>query len=145
MSGGYGSGFTGFTEDEHLVLAFLAGLGPDLPGIRATIRRCTTDGFVYLNPALPACHGQAAAIGLYEQFHRIAGFTRVDITVRHVLSGPGTVMVERWDSPMTADGAVIGGERGACLGVFELRGGRIAAWRDYYDPTPLLSHFGPLA
>jgi limonene-1,2-epoxide hydrolase len=132
-------------DDERLVLDFLAALGSDLDGIRAAIRGYTTDDFVYENPGVPTCHGQLAAIELYEQFHRIAGFTRVDITVRHVRSGQGIVMVERWDAPKTADGAVIGGEPGPCLGAFELRNGWIAAWRDYYDPTPLLSYFGSLA
>ena len=131
--------------DETLVVEFLNSLGPDLDGIRAAIERFTVDDFVYENPGLPPCHGQTEAIGLYEQFNQIAGFMRVDIEIRHVRSGAGVVMVERWDSPVTAAGEIIGGEPGPCLGAFEVRDGRIVAWRDYYDPMPLLNYFRDLS
>ena len=129
---------------EAVVREFLAGLGPDMDGVRATISKYMTDDVVYDNPGLPQCTGHAGVIGLYEEFARIAGFVRVDIEMLHVLASGNLVMTERIDSAISADGSLIGGESTPAMATFEMRDGLISAWRDYYDPTPLLAHFASL-
>jgi limonene-1,2-epoxide hydrolase len=49
--------------------------------------------------------------------------------IRHVVADGKVVLTERVDHFM------VGGSRISvpCMGIFELRGGKIAAWRDYWD------------
>jgi limonene-1,2-epoxide hydrolase len=49
--------------------------------------------------------------------------------IRHIVADGEIVMTER------VDNFIIGERRVSvpCMGIFELRGGRIAAWRDYWD------------
>ena len=52
--------------------------------------------------------------------------------VVHHIAEPdgGAVLTERSDKILTPDGQWHSFD---CMGVFELRNGRICAWRDYYD------------
>jgi limonene-1,2-epoxide hydrolase len=131
-------------DNEAAVREFLAALGPDMAGVRAAIDRHMTPDVLYTNPGLPPCHGREAVVGLYEEFARIAGFAQVDIEMLHVLAAGDLVMTERVDRALTASGELIGGEATPAMGTFEMRDGRIAVWRDYYDPSPLLAHFASL-
>jgi limonene-1,2-epoxide hydrolase len=49
--------------------------------------------------------------------------------IRHIAASGDVVLTER------VDHFLVGGTRVSvpCMGVFELRDGRIAAWRDYWD------------
>ena len=49
--------------------------------------------------------------------------------IRHIVADGGIVMVERVDVFMVGETRVIV----PCVGIFELRDGKIAAWRDYWD------------
>jgi limonene-1,2-epoxide hydrolase len=49
--------------------------------------------------------------------------------IRHLVADGDIVMTERIDHFMVGNDAV----SVPCMGVFELRDGRIAAWRDYWD------------
>lgn len=53
--------------------------------------------------------------------------------IRHIVADADIVMTERIDNFLVGDTRV----RVPCVGVFELRDGRILAWRDYWD----LRHF----
>ncbi len=50
--------------------------------------------------------------------------------IRHIVADGDIVMTERVDNFM------VGGTRVSvpCMGIFELRDGKISAWRDYWDP-----------
>ena len=60
--------------------------------------------------------------------------------ILHIVADVHIVMVERMDNFLVGETRV----RVPCMGVFELRSGKIAAWRDYWDlqqferqlPTP---------
>ncbi len=49
--------------------------------------------------------------------------------ILHILAGGDVVMVERVDNFLVGETRI----RVPCMGVFELRNGKIAAWRDYWD------------
>lgn len=49
--------------------------------------------------------------------------------IRHIVADGEIVMTERVDNFLVGDKRV----SVSCMGVFELRGGKIAAWRDYWD------------
>jgi limonene-1,2-epoxide hydrolase len=49
--------------------------------------------------------------------------------IRHIIADANVVMTERVDHFLVGDRQV----SVQCMGVFELRDGKIAAWRDYWD------------
>lgn len=49
--------------------------------------------------------------------------------LRHIVADGNVVMTERVDHFMTGNNRV----SVPCMGIFELRDGKIAAWRDYWD------------
>ena len=49
--------------------------------------------------------------------------------IRHIVADGNVVMTERVDHFLVGDNRI----SVPCMGVFELRNGKIAAWRDYWD------------
>jgi limonene-1,2-epoxide hydrolase len=49
--------------------------------------------------------------------------------IRHIVADGNVVMTERVDCFLVGNNRI----RVPCMGVFELRDGKIAAWRDYWD------------
>ena len=49
--------------------------------------------------------------------------------IRHIVADGDIVMVERVDNFLVGDTRI----SVPCMGIFELRDGKIAAWRDYWD------------
>lgn len=94
------------------------------------IMRCFSDDAIYVNVPLAPVHEGAAAIrAAVEGF--LAMGEKIDFIVHHTAENPesGVVMNER------SDRFLIRGRwmEAAVMGVFELREGRICAWRDYFD------------
>jgi limonene-1,2-epoxide hydrolase len=88
-----------------------------------------TDDAVYHNISLEPLVGKAAIRDF------VAGHEDVPpgrLEIRHQLASADLVMNERIDHVMVGGRLV---EVPIC-GVFEIRGGRIARWTDYYDPSP---------
>lgn len=68
-----------------------------------------------------------------------AGVSAVEFEIRHIVAEGDVVLTERLDVFRFDDGRVI---ELPVMGTFELREGRIAAWRDYFD---LQQYMGQLA
>jgi len=86
-----------------------------------------TDDAIYHNMPIQAVQGKDAIKGLIEQF--TASFEKGDWEVKNIAAAGDVVLTERIDR-------FIGSEKNMSLqvmGVFELSGGKIAAWRDYFD------------
>lgn len=68
----------------------------------------------------------------------LAGIDRIDLQVRHIGLIDGRVFVER------VDDFVFRGHAGRVpvVGVFEVEGGRIRTWREYYDHAQLRAAMG---
>ncbi len=84
------------------------------------------DDAVYHNMPLQPVRGKDAIKGLIEQF--LAPFERADWEVKQIASAGDFVLTERVDRFI--------GEKTVelpVMGVFEVRDGKIAAWRDYFD------------
>ena len=100
------------------------------------LRPLLADGVVYHNI------GMAPTVGVEETLANIAGqwkqFTGIyDFEIRNLAAAGDVVLTERVDT--------VGAEGHSMpvplMGIFEVRGGRIAAWRDYFD-TGLLAKMG---
>ncbi len=80
--------------------------------------------------------GRAA---LRERLGRLfPGISRIDLEVRHIGVIDGVVFVER------VDDFTFNGHRGRVpvVGVLEVRDGKVAVWREYYDRGQLLREMG---
>jgi limonene-1,2-epoxide hydrolase len=65
-------------------------------------------------------------------------FAQLEVEFLHIATVADTVLVERIESMLRADGPPIA-KNLKVMAAFELRDGRISAWRDYFDITNLIS------
>ncbi|HJR19567.1 MAG TPA: SgcJ/EcaC family oxidoreductase [Actinomycetota bacterium] len=87
----------------------------------------TEDG-VYHNMPMQPLEGHDAIRGFLTGF--LAAVTSAEFRMLNVTASDTVVMTERVDAFHLADG-----KQGAfpVMGIFEVRDGKIAAWRDYFD------------
>ena len=87
-----------------------------------------TDDAVYHNIPMAPARGRAAIRAVCEGFLKMAD--AIDFRVLNTASAGNVVMNERVDSFVYK-----GGKKGSVpvVGVFEVNGGKITAWRDYFD------------
>jgi len=86
-----------------------------------------TDDGIYHNMPMGPVQGRDNVEQLIRGF--IGAWTETDWEIRSLLAEGDLVIVERLDRTRA-------GERACdlpCTGVFELEGGKIKAWRDYFD------------
>lgn len=93
----------------------------------------------YHNIPIEPVTGHAGIRGSLEPFLAMA--KAVDWVIHHSVcnttsSGTGIVMNERTDRFLMADGWV----ELPVMGVFEVRDGKIAHWRDYFDMAPMAAY-----
>ncbi len=86
-----------------------------------------TDDGVYHNIPLQPAVGKAAIAALLGVI--LAPASSVKFEIRHIAAAGDVVLTER------VDRFVMGGKTVELpvMGAFEVRGGKIAAWRDYFD------------
>jgi 2,4-dichlorophenol 6-monooxygenase len=120
-------------EHERVVREFLTGLGPTPAAVRSTLDRFLTDDCVWENPGTPVCRGKRQILELMPP-----DFARLEVEFQHVATAGDTVLVERVESMLRADGPPIALNL-KVMAAFELRDGRISAWRDYFDITTLIT------
>ena len=87
-----------------------------------------TDDAVYHNIPMPPAKGKTAIRAAVDGFLKMAD--GIEFKILHTASAGNLVMNERVDSFQFK-----GGKTGAIpvAGVFEVTGGKISAWRDYFD------------
>ena len=111
-------------DNETVIRRFIAdwsSLDPDL-----LVAYFTEDG-VYHNMPMKPVAGRAALRAFIAGFLR--DWERTDWEIVNLLSRGDLVMAERIDRTVAGGRPV----ELPCLGVFEMRDGRIAVWRDYFD------------
>ena len=92
-----------------------------------TILTFFTDDAVYHNMPIQPIQGKDAIKGVIEQF--MTPFERCDWEVLRIAASGDTVLTERIDRFIGADKKI----ELPVMGAFEIKGGKIAAWRDYFD------------
>ena len=86
-----------------------------------------TDDALYHNMPIQPIQGKDAIKGVIEQF--TAPFERCPWEIIRIAAAGDTVLTERIDRFVAADRKV----ELPVMGAFEIRDGKIAAWRDYFD------------
>lgn len=86
-----------------------------------------TDDAVYHNIPVDPAVGKEAIRNTIQGF--LGGLGEVEFVVRHIVGHGDVVLTERVDIFVLPNGRV----ELPVMGTFELRDGKIAAWRDYFD------------
>jgi limonene-1,2-epoxide hydrolase len=94
---------------------------------RAAVEELLDDDVVYHNIGSPPAVGRAATLGAVQfQFDM---FDPIEFRIDNLAEVGATVLTERIDF-ITANGVTA---PVPVMGTFEIRNGRIVAWRDYFD------------
>jgi limonene-1,2-epoxide hydrolase len=95
-----------------------------------------TEDAIYHNIPMAAVQGRAAIKEFIAGF--LAAFDGIDFQIHRQVSDGGVVMNERTDVMHRKGGGEV---PLPVMGVFEVVGGQIAAWRDYFDMAAITSAF----
>ena len=121
------------TDPELVVRNFCKlWLTGDIDGI---VESFTEDG-LYHNIPMPVLTGRAEIRDFLTGF--LGAFDGVDFVIHRQVSHGDLVMNERTDVLRRKDGGEV---PLPVMGVFEVRDGKIAAWRDYFDMNTVTAAF----
>ena len=98
-----------------------------------TLAAFFSEDAVYNNGPFEPVIGRAAIVASLASFMAMGGDVSVDLL--HLVADGEIVLTERIDY-VTAGGKTMSLP---IMGAFEVRGGLIAAWRDYFDPSQFTS------
>ncbi|WP_067681491.1 limonene-1,2-epoxide hydrolase family protein [Nocardia miyunensis] len=116
------------TTPGELVTAFCAEWRTGTP---ESIVEYFTDDAVYHNIPMQPLTGKPAILEFLRGF--IGGFGNIDFDIHHQAETGTTVLNERTDRFTIGENKI----ELPVMGSFEIRDGKIAAWRDYFDMAPL--------
>lgn len=113
------------------VLAFFEEWGLDKAEMVAAMRRRFTPETVWENVGMATTVGFEQAEAFLDGFSAQYPFERGEVIVHHAAAVGDVVLTERTDNFYDAAGAKIVSIK--LMGVFEMDGPKIRAWRDYFD------------
>ena len=122
-------------ENEQLALALLKAMEDGTLGDQ--LKALCTDDFVWANSGLPTLNGlteifeHMASGGFAQQIPILASMASFSADIVHIASAGDVVFSERIDHHWDAQGRDLMTPHIA--GVMEIRNGKIAALRDFYD------------
>jgi limonene-1,2-epoxide hydrolase len=115
----------------EIVTRFLA-LWEEPDGFPKAVGLYFTPETVWENHGLVTTTGPDEALGFYERFSAETGMKGMEIeTLAIAQAADNKVLTERIDWILDSGGAVV--MKVPVMGIFEIAGGKIAAWRDYFD------------
>ena len=96
-----------------------------------------TDDVVWENSGFPTQNGREAAQQFLHSFSQAMPLTGIRVEILAIAAQGNKVVTERIDHLIDATGTALASL--PLAGVLEVAAdGRISAWRDYFDPRPLL-------
>lgn len=123
-------------DADQLVRDFIAGLGESTEADIAQYRRYLA-AYVVWDTGTRVLEGIEACVAHLEGAATAYGVATWSADILHQTSSEGVVLNERVDHVFRPDGSFLADLR--VMGVFEVAGGAIRAWRDYYDPSTLMN------
>lgn len=100
------------------------------------MRRFFTDDVVYHNIPMDPAVGLEATMAV---LHMFTGMCEgLEFEIHHLATDGATVLTERTDHFTLKDGVA----SLPVMGAFDVRDGKIAAWRDYFDMGQVTAMFG---
>lgn len=111
------------------VTAFSAAIAED--NGKAAIRRWFTPKTVWINEGVSMTTGIEEAIAFIERPGRSPDIAAVHFDMLAIAADGNRVLTERLDRFVRADGSEVAAVK--VMGIFEVEGDCIVAWRDYFD------------
>ena len=131
------------SEQDNLKIVgefFAAWEGGSYGQLRRAYEDFLADDCVYENSGLPSCDGRAAALALIDGIQAVTDIQSITAEIRGMAAAGDRVFSERVDHHYDSKG--VENLTPQICGVMELRDGKIAAWRDYFDVGALLAALG---
>jgi limonene-1,2-epoxide hydrolase len=100
-------------------------------GLDQAFRDYFTDTTVWENVGWATTTGAEEAIALNHGYEEALGMAAIRVENLAVAESGNKVLTERIDHILDKDGNVLVAPK--VMGIFEVEGGKIAAWRDYFD------------
>jgi limonene-1,2-epoxide hydrolase len=113
------------------VNAFLAECAKSKEAMHAAFRDFFTPATIWENVGMMSTTGPDEALGLMANFESQLGLATMKVDMVAIAAQGNKVLTERVDHMVKPDGGVAMSVRVA--GIFEVEGGKITAWRDYFD------------
>jgi limonene-1,2-epoxide hydrolase len=127
------------TSPIETVTAFLNAWGRSADDFRTALRTYFTAETVWDNVGIAKTTGVEDALKFFEEFAAKAGFATFSAELIHIAASGNAVLTERVDRAILPNGKLVrAGLR--VMGAFEIRDGKIVAWRDYVDAAALKKH-----
>lgn len=123
------------STSTEIVQNFLDLCATGKSGIAEALNNYFTPGTVWENVGLATTTGVDEALGFLASAEESAGITHFDVDMLCIVADGDRVLTERVDRLLNAAGEPVLTLR--VMGIFEVADGKIAEWRDYFDPTPL--------
>ena len=124
------------SAQTDIVTRFLRAWEPAY-GFRKAMAEFLTDDVEYENVGMTNTRGLEDAIKTIEGFVQNMDFASMLFEMRAMVGNGNIVMTERVDDLYDVQGRRLASLR--LMGVFELRDGKICAWRDYLDSAAFAS------
>lgn len=121
-------------SSQEIVLDYLTGWSEPGGWRRATLEHFTEDS-VYENIGMSRSVGLAEVLAFIDHFDRLSGGGWMVAETSAIAAVGGTVLTERVDHMVAGNGETFMTTR--VMGAFDVRDGKIVAWRDYFDTTML--------
>lgn len=120
------------SEPLHLVLDFIGG-EHTAEGLAAAVEKYCADDCRWENTGMPTIEGKEQMLGMLGGMGTL-GIASMKVDVRHIAqTEDGAVLTERQDDIYRPDGSLLLSLM--IMGIFEVRDGKITAWRDYFNPV----------
>jgi limonene-1,2-epoxide hydrolase len=126
-------------DHPEVVKKFLVGIGDaSIPVMEQAFHDHTAVDMLWTQPGLPDCTTIDENIGLMRFLHDKTDYASGSIEFRNVIAQDNIVMCERVDVLSQKDGSHW--VTVPVNAVFEMNAdGKIQVWREYFDPTELVS------
>jgi limonene-1,2-epoxide hydrolase len=118
------------SSPKETVIAFLK-LWEEPGGMAESIRAYFTPATAWENVGLAVTTGPDEAMGFIAAFETQVAMSTARVDLLALAEAGDKVLTERIDHILGADGKPVMSI--PVMGVFEVRDGKIAAWRDYFD------------
>ena len=121
-------------SNEDVLREVLQAWEDGLTAAQEAMRTHLTDDCLWEQTGLPTTTGSEEAAQLMGSMEAM-GFSGIAVEFRNVAAAENVVFSERVDWMVRPDGSRVG--PWPVVGVTEFRGGKISAWREYFDSRNL--------
>lgn len=124
------------SDNTRLVEEFIA-IWEEPGGLDRAVQDYFTPHTVWVNEGLTETTGIEAALEVNRMFGEKLGMHTIKVDMLASAEVGNKVLTERIDHMIDASGKVL--LSAPVMGTFEIEGGKIAAWRDYFDSKGALA------